>query len=1119
MKRIALACALTILVEIGTPSRMTFCATINQVLYERNTFVIGKLTRQFTTSNDSIQRQVFGAIGSGAAYSVDPDVYIGVFADPKWDRFVLMPEGDAYGVSTDFSSPSWVDASPFGRSFIADTGNNRIVIYGGAFGEIPGGNDFSSPSQVLWDDNGTPNDYQDELVWVLDPSEGGIVGYHLVDNVPDTLTSQRYVRLSKTTTPWALLQRPVSMTKRRAYTTPSEQGSYCTTNLIVYDADRDAFIEYNIPRSAGELDPGTLSGVVTVTETPNPVPSTYWRCIVSDAWGNILGIDAASGRIYKFDATFQVVDVYGALGRGPFGTQQMWEPVSLSFVKANGYGGTRYTNNAVLCEAWSDDTGVQRLTMGLSSGSMFWDHVPSSRNVNMGLTLTDHCRASAWIEDIQSGATLRTLAASEVRPAGRNVFAWDGKSAGGADLPPCTSYRLKVKAVGLYASPESVTTSQTFYYKPRIRYDLSLLANQPGSNVTVDGGGLTIGAGGAAVVCSLCTTHMIATPPTQIVNGVRHCFDGWSDNASRIRSVSLTRDSTITLSLTAGPGPTTIASNAAVLDEAFDCKSPYVFQGAASLSNRAGWDSFRVYGNVKFQLPVAQGTETRAHLSLQAPVIMKGAVFETTAPPGTQTPGLWRGLSLGLNGSLDCDSCTIRNAQIGISAHQDFPVKRLTVRRSRFEYNETNDINAAFSGSINLPPQVSITGNVFDNPAAVVLKAVSDVVATGASAVIDGNTFNGLAVSDGGLRLEGGWGGFIRSNFFNAWSGNNAICIKLDRYMKYCGTGCEQGMAWPAPEIHHNTFQIINGPGSTALLAPKTSQGWPIPTTIDATLNTWGTYNSQSDIAQLVQDASDNSGYAVVDYIPWAAPVATSNSFFVPQSGTTTAPVEGTNASRFFRACPNNDGGSSFFSNSRIKIVLKDAGGAPLIGVPATDVFIQLNGGTLAQSFSGQGADSIIANSYWNNNPPCPDLRYLYADAPTDANGVTFITFRGASSSNPGVAVRDPSRKWGHYDSDLPVYAAGFRLDGRLTSGDTNGSYALRIKSMDVVGGLGAAWPADANTGEWVDLGDFNTVANGIGDTGPLSYWKDLDSSGSVDNADFNLVVGHYDHRCSTPLP
>ena len=50
-------------------------------------------------------------------------------------------------------------------------------------------------------------------------------------------------------------------------------------------------------------------------------------------------------------------------------------------------------------------------------------------------------------------------------------------------------------------------------------------------------------------------------------------------------------------------------------------------------------------------------------------------------------------------------------------------------------------------------------------------------------------------------------------------------------------------------------------------------------------------------------------------------------SFFVPQAGTTTAAVEGTDATKFFRMCPNNDGGASLFNHARLKVTLLDVNG------------------------------------------------------------------------------------------------------------------------------------------------------------------------------------------------
>lgn len=261
-------------------------------------------------------------------------------------------------------------------------------------------------------------------------------------------------------------------------------------------------------------------------------------------------------------------------------------------------------------------------------------------------------------------------------------------------------------------------------------------------------------------------------------------------------------------------------------------------------------------------------------------------------------------------------------------------------------------------------------------------------------------------------------------------------------------------------------------------------------------------------------------GIAIAAVLTWIVPAAhagvpdVTQSFFVPQSGTTTSPVEGTNATRNFRMCPNNDGGASLFSNARLKVTILDINGNGIPGVAAADICVLFNGGTAAQGFSGIGADSVISNSTWN--ALCPDLRCITADKATDANGETYITFAGADVLVPGVTLRNPNRKWGHYDNELPVYALGFKLSGKLTSGSAIGTYALRIKNFDHIGGLLAV----PDLGEQVGPDDFNVISNNIGDTGVLSYWRDLDSDGEVGPGDFNIIaIGHPAHSCDFPAP
>lgn len=249
-----------------------------------------------------------------------------------------------------------------------------------------------------------------------------------------------------------------------------------------------------------------------------------------------------------------------------------------------------------------------------------------------------------------------------------------------------------------------------------------------------------------------------------------------------------------------------------------------------------------------------------------------------------------------------------------------------------------------------------------------------------------------------------------------------------------------------------------------------------------------------------------------------AAPVGAAvpdvaNSFYVPQTGAVTTPTEGTTATRLFRLCPNMDGSVTFPNSARIKVVVRNGHGGGIAGIAATDICMLFNGGTADQSFSGLGADSVIANSQYNLSPLCPDVRCVTADVPTDSSGTSYITFLGSDGVQGGVAVRNPNRKWGHYDTELPVYVLGFKLSGRLTSASGNGTYTLRIKNLDWTGGLTTAM----NAGETVNILDLNGEANSIGINSAVSYWKDFDSSGAVNSTDLNILITHLNHNCTFP--
>ena len=245
---------------------------------------------------------------------------------------------------------------------------------------------------------------------------------------------------------------------------------------------------------------------------------------------------------------------------------------------------------------------------------------------------------------------------------------------------------------------------------------------------------------------------------------------------------------------------------------------------------------------------------------------------------------------------------------------------------------------------------------------------------------------------------------------------------------------------------------------------------------------------------------------AMVAAIPAYAQVSATFSYYVPQAGTVAAPLEGASTPKsfsFFRACPNNDGSGSLPNNARIKVVARDILNHPIVGISAESI---------CALFSE--ADSIVAGSPCDTL--CPNVRCLTADAPTDTNGVTYITFTGALPANPGVGVRNPNRKWGHYDSKIPVRIGAVEIFGRLTTLSPANSYVLVIRNFDFVGGLSPCIPGE---GESVDAADLAALVWCLGGGAcPMFFQLDFNWDGVISPSDLNLFFSHFGHNCKFPL-
>jgi hypothetical protein len=248
-------------------------------------------------------------------------------------------------------------------------------------------------------------------------------------------------------------------------------------------------------------------------------------------------------------------------------------------------------------------------------------------------------------------------------------------------------------------------------------------------------------------------------------------------------------------------------------------------------------------------------------------------------------------------------------------------------------------------------------------------------------------------------------------------------------------------------------------------------------------------------------------------------------SYFVPESGSVTSPLQGAAAIASARRCPNDDGIQVLRLAARLKIVVIGTNTLPMAGIAPSDICVRFNGGTGLpsppnQGFTGPGDDSIIATSFYNPLANCPDIRCVPADAPTDANGVAYITWIGhAPGDPPGVVTnqslsRDPFRKWGGYAGDIPVLVLGVQLQGKLTDivASPLGSYTAHVKDLDSIGGRTTIM----NQGELVNSLDINPVQAAIGH--PYKYNLDFDNNGVINVLDLNFVKAHNMHKCDLPI-
>lgn len=386
-----------------------------------------------------------------------------------------------------------------------------------------------------------------------------------------------------------------------------------------------------------------------------------------------------------------------------------------------------------------------------------------------------------------------------------------------------------------------------------------IFTNPSGATIYDNGLSVMVGSAGYAPPCStfsLSATRALSVPGTQTIAGNHYCFASWSDGGRRTHTLVINNDSTITLHLMPiGSGPTAVSASATLYDDAYDCASPYVFQGPATLTTSDPTDTFRVWGNVSFR--AAKNTIPLAYLRIDSPLRATGTRFETSDTTATGGTALWDGIKLNTNGAVLLDSCTVRNATKGIWNYGAALVPTISVRHTAFDYDRDDDVILTLDPGRN--PTATFVGNTFGNGNGLQLGTIGTSLSPSATATITDNFFY-TSSANGSLNLTGGWQGEVDRNTFTI-NQSNSWGVRLNEYLSY---------ASPTVNFANNFFNIVAVSGRMALWAPPKEGSL---TQINAANNNWS-YDTRDQIEAIIRHGLD-SGYsnlAVVAFEPWTSP-------------------------------------------------------------------------------------------------------------------------------------------------------------------------------------------------------------------------------------------------------
>jgi hypothetical protein len=366
-----------------------------------------------------------------------------VVSDTRWNRLVYGERGQSLSAYDGAGGPLGTLNSPRGmavdeqnRVYIADTGNNRIVVLQATTdrAEITleplftiGG--LASPFDVAYSDGGTPFVPGDDRLYVAETGRNAVAAVTLGSG-----DGHIVARLGDLGSGVGRFAGPTAIAA-------GHTNGVNTPDLYVADAHNRRIVHL---RDAGNR-------LVWVGEMGHDAP--LLTSLATDQWGNVYAASPQAASVTKFSPDLvRVAELRGDLTRP--------RSFHVPFVNIHDHRDGRMTRagqpNAISVDQWGDGTGVGLWKLGVELSQLA---VEGADQPAAHFMLTDQAALSLEVRDAASGRTLSSRALGTM-PAGLHTVALTPADLAGAGRSH--DLTLRVTAVSSYADGPSDVAQATF---------------------------------------------------------------------------------------------------------------------------------------------------------------------------------------------------------------------------------------------------------------------------------------------------------------------------------------------------------------------------------------------------------------------------------------------------------------------------------------------------------------------------------------------------------------------------------------------------------------------------------------------------------------------------------